>query len=77
MKYNNFHFSEHIPEIVETCCAKCSDKHKEGAKKVTQYVIENKPEYIKQLLDKYDPDRTYAKKCSENLKSGGIDLSSF
>lgn len=62
---------------METCCAKCTDKHKEGAKKVTQYLIDNKPEYIKKLLNKYDPDRTYAKKCSENLKSGGIDLSSF
>ncbi|XP_045466459.1 ejaculatory bulb-specific protein 3-like isoform X2 [Harmonia axyridis] len=66
---------KNIPEIMETCCAKCSDKHKEAAKKMTEYLLANKPELIKKVLDKYDPERKYTQKCNEQLKSGGVDLS--
>ncbi|XP_044756932.1 ejaculatory bulb-specific protein 3-like [Coccinella septempunctata] len=68
---------KHIPEIMETCCAKCSDKQKEGAKKMTEFLKEHKPELVKKILDKYDPDRKYIEKCTEQLKAGGFDLSSF
>ncbi|XP_044758895.1 ejaculatory bulb-specific protein 3-like [Coccinella septempunctata] len=68
---------KHIPEIMETCCAKCSDKQKENGKKMTEFLIKNKPEMVKQMLDKYDPDRKYLEKCADHLKSQGIDLSSF
>ncbi|KAK9888082.1 hypothetical protein WA026_000358 [Henosepilachna vigintioctopunctata] len=66
---------KHIPEIMETCCAKCTEKHKESAKKMTLFLIENKPELVKKLMDKYDPDRKFLEKCSEHLKAGGIDTS--
>ncbi|XP_045466463.1 ejaculatory bulb-specific protein 3-like [Harmonia axyridis] len=67
----------HIPEIMETCCEKCSDKHKEDAKKMSLFLIDNKPEYVKSMLDKYDPIREYTQKCAEQLKNEGVDLSSF
>ncbi|KAK9888081.1 hypothetical protein WA026_000357 [Henosepilachna vigintioctopunctata] len=66
---------KHIPEIMETCCSKCTDKQKEGAKKMTTYLIENKPDIVKKLVDKFDPDRKYIEKCKEQLKSGGVDTS--
>ncbi|XP_044757248.1 ejaculatory bulb-specific protein 3-like [Coccinella septempunctata] len=68
---------KHIPEIMETCCAKCSDKQKEDGKKVTEFLLQNKPEIMKKLLDKYDPERKYKEKCADHLKSQGIDLSGF
>lgn len=62
---------------METCCAKCSDKQKQEGKKVTKFLIENKPEIIKSLLDKYDPERKYAERCADHLKAQEVDISGF
>ncbi|XP_044756981.1 ejaculatory bulb-specific protein 3-like [Coccinella septempunctata] len=66
-----------LPEVMETCCAKCSDKHKEEANKMINFLIEKKPELLKKLLDKYDADRKYRDQCAEKLKAEGVDLSNF
>ncbi|KAL3276412.1 hypothetical protein HHI36_011796 [Cryptolaemus montrouzieri] len=68
---------KHLPEIIQTCCAKCSEKHKAEAKKMTTFLIENKPDWVKKLLSKYDPDGKYKENCAEQIKASGIDISQF
>lgn len=46
-------------DAVQTECSKCSDKQKEGADKMMQYLIDNKPEYWKPLQEKYDETGGY------------------
>ncbi|KAK9881855.1 hypothetical protein WA026_018050 [Henosepilachna vigintioctopunctata] len=65
---------KHIPEMMETCCAKCSEKHKENGRKVALYMMEHKPDIVKKVMDKYDPQREYVKRCSEQLTASGIDI---
>ncbi|XP_045466457.1 ejaculatory bulb-specific protein 3-like [Harmonia axyridis] len=66
-----------MPEVLETCCAKCTDKHKEESNKMMNFLIEKKPDLVKKLLDKYDPERKHKDTCAEQLKEGGVDLSNF
>nr|CAD7403505.1 unnamed protein product [Timema cristinae] len=58
-----------IPEALTNDCAKCNDKQKEGAKKVINYLRENKPEEWKKLETKFDPDGVYGKKLKSNVKN--------
>ncbi|XP_075215742.1 ejaculatory bulb-specific protein 3-like [Lycorma delicatula] len=46
---------KHIPDAVKTKCAKCTDKQKEGAKKVIRHLIEKRPNDWEQLKKKFDP----------------------
>lgn len=61
-----------MPDAIHTDCAKCSEKQKEGSKKIMRHLIDNKPEWWKQLEAKYDKDGTYKKKYQDekdaNLK---------
>ncbi|KAI7815307.1 chemosensory protein [Rhyzopertha dominica] len=61
-----------LPDAIHTDCAKCSEKQKEGSKKIMRHLIDNKPEWWKQLEAKYDKDGTYKKKYQDekdaNLK---------
>ncbi|KAL3276413.1 hypothetical protein HHI36_011797 [Cryptolaemus montrouzieri] len=66
---------KHLPEIIETCCAKCSEKHKAGKEKLVSFLKEKRPELLKAVLDKYDPDRSRKAKCAEKMKNSGIDVS--
>ncbi|KAL3276414.1 hypothetical protein HHI36_011798 [Cryptolaemus montrouzieri] len=70
-------FKKHIPEIMETCCSRCSPKRLEQAKKFTQFLIDNKPEILKKVFAKYDPDKIYRKKCSGDIEKGGVDLTKY
>lgn len=58
-------FSENMPDAIETDCAKCSQKQKEGSDIIIKYLIDNKPEYWKPLEQKYDPSGSYKKKYLE------------
>ncbi|XP_069685971.1 uncharacterized protein [Periplaneta americana] len=53
---------ENIADAIQTGCAKCTDKQKEGAEKVLNFLYKNKPDVWKELAAKYDPDDTYFKK---------------
>ncbi|KAL3276411.1 hypothetical protein HHI36_011795 [Cryptolaemus montrouzieri] len=67
----NKDLEKYIPEIMETCCAKCSTEQKESIVKITKYLTEKKPEFLKRFLDKYDPARKSEEKCN---KLFGISL---
>lgn len=69
--------SEFFPEILETCCAECSEKLIGEVKRMADFLYEHKPEYGKKTLDRFDPDGKYRAKCDETLKSKGVDLTRF
>ncbi|KAI5703496.1 hypothetical protein M8J75_012464 [Diaphorina citri] len=61
--------SEVLPDAIATECGGCSDKQKEGAKKIFKFLIEKKPEEWKALESKYDPSGSYKAKYDAQLKA--------
>nr|ATI99847.1 chemosensory protein 8 [Oedaleus asiaticus] len=60
-----------IPDALETECAKCNEKQKEGIKKVIKFLINHKPETWQKLKEHYDKDGKYSekyKKLEDELK---------
>lgn len=51
-----------LPDAIQSECSKCSEKQKDGADKVTHYLIDNKPDEWQKLADKYDKDDDYKTK---------------
>ncbi|KAI5739535.1 hypothetical protein M8J77_020399 [Diaphorina citri] len=58
-----------LPDAIATECGGCSDKQKEGAKKIFKFLIEKKPEEWKALESKYDPSGSYKAKYDAQLKA--------
>ncbi|KAJ8928805.1 hypothetical protein NQ314_018571 [Rhamnusium bicolor] len=65
---------EHIPEALENECAKCSEKHQNVVRKMVKHLVENKKDWWKELVDKYDPDGVYRKKYEELRKKENINF---
>nr|QFO46789.1 chemosensory protein [Cylas formicarius] len=65
---------KHLPDALHTDCSKCSETQKNGSKKIMRHLIDNKPDWWKQLEDKYDKEGTYKKKYREELSKEGIQL---
>ncbi|KAL1493816.1 hypothetical protein ABEB36_009502 [Hypothenemus hampei] len=63
-----------LPDALHTECSKCSESQKKGSRKIMRHLIDNKPEWWKQLEAKYDKEGTYQKKYREELKKDGINL---
>nr|AUF72997.1 chemosensory protein [Anoplophora chinensis] len=63
-----------IPEALENECEKCSEKHRDGVKKVIKYLVENKRDYWNELLAKYDPEGNYRKKYEELSKKEEVQI---
>ncbi|CAH1116676.1 unnamed protein product [Phaedon cochleariae] len=59
---------KHLPDALLTDCSKCSDVQKNGSKKIIRYLIDNKPEWYKELEAKYDPEGSYKAKYDKELK---------
>nr|AIX97047.1 chemosensory protein 7 [Monochamus alternatus] len=51
-----------LPDALKTDCAKCSERQKKGAKKIIQFLVNNKPDLWEQLMAKYDPDGEFKEK---------------
>ncbi|CAG9795816.1 unnamed protein product [Diatraea saccharalis] len=49
----------HVKDAMQTACKKCTDKQKEGARKVVNHIREKELEYWEQLIAKYDPTGEY------------------
>nr|QEI46803.1 chemosensory protein 5 [Galleria mellonella] len=60
---------ERIPEILETRCAKCTDKQKKMGKQLVQEVKKTHPEIWKEFVAKYDPNGKYQQAFQDFLKS--------
>uniref|UniRef100_A0A8D9E7L9 Ejaculatory bulb-specific protein 3 n=1 Tax=Cacopsylla melanoneura TaxID=428564 RepID=A0A8D9E7L9_9HEMI len=65
----------YIPDALATDCAQCSEKQKEGSKKMLKYVLEKRPEEYAELEKKYDPNGTYKikyQKLIDDIKAGKV-----
>nr|AUF72992.1 chemosensory protein [Anoplophora chinensis] len=65
---------KHIPEALETECAKCSERHKGGVRRVIKFLAENRKEWWNELVQKYDPDGTYRKKYQDLSKKEHVSM---
>ncbi|CAH0550932.1 unnamed protein product [Brassicogethes aeneus] len=61
-----------LPGALQNDCEKCSDKQKEGAKKVLKYLVKNKREWFDEVSSKYDTDGLYKKRYQEEYAHEGI-----
>uniref|UniRef100_A0A310SCT9 Chemosensory protein 06 n=1 Tax=Chrysomela lapponica TaxID=153811 RepID=A0A310SCT9_CHRLA len=61
-----------LPDAMKTECSKCSDKQKEGSRKVIRFLLKNKRANFDELATKYDPDGSYIKKYKDELAKEGI-----
>lgn len=59
----------HLKDAIQTCCEKCSDKQKEGVKKVFKHLEEKKPDVLKQLKAEHDPKGEHEKECRDKIKA--------
>ena len=63
-----------LPDALKSECSKCSEKQREGSKKIINHLIDNKPEWWKELEAKYDKDETYIKKYRPIAEKEGIKI---
>lgn len=61
-----------LPEALETNCAKCSEKQRDGAIKAFGYLSENRPTEWKTLRDRFDPEGKYIEQYREEAEKNGI-----
>ncbi|XP_028141157.2 uncharacterized protein LOC114335173 [Diabrotica virgifera virgifera] len=60
-----------ISDALETECTKCTEKQKDGAKEVIEYMVKNKVDWWKNLMNKYDPDGIYKEKYQDEWRKLG------
>nr|AYN71362.1 chemosensory protein 13 [Oedaleus infernalis] len=63
-----------IAETVKTNCGSCSDGQKAGVVKFLVHISRNKPESMKQLLAKYDPNGEALVKYGDIWRQNGISV---
>ncbi|XP_044265870.1 ejaculatory bulb-specific protein 3-like [Tribolium madens] len=63
-----------LPDALHSGCSKCSEKQKEGSKKIIRYLIDNKRDWWNELEAKYDKDGAYRQKYKEEIEKEGIKL---
>jgi hypothetical protein len=66
--------AELLPDALHTQCQKCSEKQKEGSKKIIRYLIDNKRDWWNELEAKYDKDGEYRKKYKAEIEKEGLKL---
>ncbi|GJQ66513.1 putative insect pheromone-binding family, A10/OS-D [Trypoxylus dichotomus] len=63
-----------LPEALETDCTKCSEKQREGSRKVLRHLIKNKKDCFDPLEEKYDPKGEYRKRYKDEAAKEGLSL---
>lgn len=63
---------EKIPPALEDGCAACTKDEKEGILKVITFLIKEKPEWWKEIAEKYDPEGKFKTKYAEKLAEKGL-----
>lgn len=61
-------FSEFLPDALKTNCGKCSQKQKDGARKVIKFLVKNKPDVWEKILKKLDPEGVYMTKYAAEFE---------
>nr|AZB49400.1 chemosensory protein 8 [Heortia vitessoides] len=59
----------HIVEALQNGCEKCTKAQREGMRRVMKHLIKYENNYWQQLVEKYDPTRTFTKKYEKELSS--------
>nr|AXY87873.1 chemosensory protein 4 [Subpsaltria yangi]AXY87878.1 chemosensory protein 9 [Subpsaltria yangi] len=59
---------KYLPEAIQSGCAKCTDKQREGAHRAIKCLVKTRPESWELLVKKYDKDGTYLKEHEEELE---------
>lgn len=72
-----FNLPEIIPEVIVDGCAKCTKEHLEGARKIINYLSRERPELMRALHKKYDPDMKYRIKWAAFIKDQGFNYFDF
>ncbi|XP_077287182.1 ejaculatory bulb-specific protein 3-like [Arctopsyche grandis] len=65
---------KNLPDAIDNDCKKCSEKQDIGSKMVMYYLIDNKPDWWKELETKYNPSGSYKEaylKLKANKSSEG------
>lgn len=62
-----------LPDALQSNCAKCSEKQKEGTEKVITNLIEKRPDQWKALKAKYDPDNVYVEKFKDEAAKRNLN----
>ncbi|KAK9877415.1 hypothetical protein WA026_018528 [Henosepilachna vigintioctopunctata] len=57
-----------LPDALKSACSKCSQKQKEGSKKIIHFMIEKKRNLWDQVEKKFDPQGVYRKKYEAEIK---------
>ncbi|XP_038109332.1 ejaculatory bulb-specific protein 3 [Culex quinquefasciatus] len=63
-----------LPEALQTNCAKCSKKQKDGAVKVINYLIDNRSAQWQVLQKKYDPENIYITQYRTEARAAGVKV---
>lgn len=63
-----------IPEALSNKCAKCSERHRNGAEKVLTFLIKNRQAEWTRLEKKYDPSGQFRKLYQEEAAKRGITI---
>lgn len=57
-----------LPDALHTDCTKCSEVQKKQSKKIIRHLIDNKPEWYKELEEIYDKDGVYKAKYEKEIR---------
>ncbi|KAJ8925789.1 hypothetical protein NQ315_009639 [Exocentrus adspersus] len=63
---------KNLPDALQTDCSKCSEKQKDGSRKILKHLVKNKREWFNELAAKYDPDSSYRKRNEAEFAKEGI-----
>ncbi|KAG5883698.1 hypothetical protein JTB14_007417 [Gonioctena quinquepunctata] len=61
-------------DSLNTECCKCSDRQKNGARKVIHYLVEKHKDWWEQLTARYDPNGVFKKKYEKEWEEEGLIL---
>lgn len=59
----------HITDALQSGCEKCTGKQRRSIRKVIKHLIRKENAYWNQLVDMYDPNRTYSQMYERELGS--------
>ncbi|CAG9860083.1 unnamed protein product [Phyllotreta striolata] len=63
-----------LPDALKTECSKCTEKQKAGAREVVDFIVKDKPDWFKDLQNKYDPDGIYKEKYKDKWLEMGYSI---
>ncbi|XP_072386791.1 ejaculatory bulb-specific protein 3-like [Diabrotica undecimpunctata] len=63
---------DNLADALQTNCSKCSEKQKNGSKKVIIFLAKNKKPMFDEVVAKWDPENKYITEHKDELAKEGI-----